>query len=134
MFRQNCVRNETPAGKFVEVLARINFPVHLFEKIGRRDHAALGQTERVARSRSYGRLHLQEIRGDSLDRRILELIGLLVQVDVAVVVIDRDIQREEWASQHPQRHQERSQKQYCHVGSTYEIVHITVRKVMGGGS
>ena len=32
-----------------------------------------------------------------MDWRILELVGLLVQIDVAVVVIDRNIQREEWA-------------------------------------
>ena len=61
MFRQNCVRNETPAGKFVEVLARINFPVHLFEKIGSRHHAALGQADRAAGGLREGGLHRQEI-------------------------------------------------------------------------
>ena len=61
MFRQNCVGNKSPASKFVEVLARINFPVHLFEEISSADHAALRQTDRVTRSWREGGLDLQEI-------------------------------------------------------------------------
>ena len=61
MFRQNSVGNESPASKFVEVLARVNLPVHLFEEISSVEDTTLRQAERTARSRAEGGLDLQEI-------------------------------------------------------------------------
>ena len=61
MFRQNGVGNKAPAGKLVEILARINLPVHLLEQICSVHHAALREADRVAWSRSEGGLDLQEI-------------------------------------------------------------------------
>ena len=50
MFRQNSVGNESPASKFVEVLARANIPVHLSEEISSGGDAAFGQAERTVTS------------------------------------------------------------------------------------
>ena len=91
MFRQNCVGNKSSASKFVEVVARINIPVHLLEEVSSVNDAALRETEGAAGSRAEGGLHLQEIFGDCLDGRIL------LQIDISVVVRHGNTQREEWA-------------------------------------
>ena len=58
MFRQNSVGNESPASKFVEVLARANIPVHFSEEISSAGDAAFGQAERTG-----GGLHLKWTSG-----------------------------------------------------------------------
>ena len=45
VFRQNCVGNKSSASKFVEVLTRINIPVHLLQEVSSVNDAALSQTE-----------------------------------------------------------------------------------------